>query len=1098
MPHQISQPIFGINFGPIPIYPIMLFIAFIAGVIVFKKTFKKKFFSKCVNKRIKRSFFWSGIFGVLGSNVITWMVFEDVAELPVFQRLAQGGFSFYFGLLSFLLWATVFLRINKINLKFALNKIVSPILTVQLISRIGCSLAGCCFGRPLELFGVSVNLPVREAEALFALVLLIALHKRAFGSRLKIYLFSYSIFRFISDFFRGDDQGSLFGIPFFSPTQIVAFFVIFISGVWLFARPFFRLIGKEQALDSFKKKIRNFFDTVRIKVFRRKKPYEPVPFNYVEPKGTKHPLKITIAILLVISIISLSVIYINPFNLDWFDDIKDTINYTLFDRKETQNEVGSLSGADLLRLYGETPISSDEEAVKFAKSYDQWKDFNFAKAKVKRLSNGNNAYIFQQEFNGKPIIGKNRVLVTDKDNKPLYVAGDEASLTVTNETAGSLASAMFSVKEAFGDNALVIDKTECWYDTGSGLIDAYHAVISQDGKTAVTGAVLQKSDEKLICLTDPETQCPKNVSVNNITVAGDSVSAMLESNNTELIKDTGKTNISKVPEAEKGIASLEKALCSAFNKLDVSAEQYRSIIDSAVEIAELIPSVSMSLYREILCEEARSTVIGNGEDDSAAHKVVSVISKAFDKCDIDTEDDECVSTITAGTRKTTYKHSINFASDSDAFSVTTPANHVTEITLSAETPVQIEIYDTNGRAVVSMYVEEEETVSLYPEDGTDFNVRVSDFSGLPLIGSSSDYKLTLKSEEEAIPEEIEATLTRITDAYDNSLAPVFLTMCLENGEPLPLDQSVGLSLVAPIFDSVAQDCSGMGDSIDTAKSMIAGTLIKDGGSNEDLYTLKGTDMELSYIDHIVAEDYIALKTKIVISMGGMDIYNGYSFMRLENYEYDLSSLPQDQRKTVELITDIFGESYYITDINYDYLYKMFGDTADSISATSDVDSLYDLWYDATEKIDVYPIPIKKIDTEKALEEGHSIDKIEGFEQYTVRYNLAQIKSVRTAVQMQHDILKGISENGEGVKAVIDLCTNPLGFVLDNFFAKYETANKVWKSYKFITDPTGFIIDEASGPFFDACGDIATEISYILNEFDSVIADYESEYVRLST
>ena len=229
MPNYTPQPLFGINFGSFPIYAVMLFIAFIAGVILFKKTFKKKFFSKCVNKRIKRSFFWSGIFAVLGSNIITNMMFDDTMHLPVIQRFTQGRFSFYFALLSFLITATILLRINKINLKFALNKIVSPILIVQFFSRLGCSLAGCCYGKSLEIFGASIPLPVREAEALFALVLLIALHKRVFDKHLKIYLFSYSLFRFITDFFRGDDRGSLFGIEFLSPTQIVAFFVIFIS-----------------------------------------------------------------------------------------------------------------------------------------------------------------------------------------------------------------------------------------------------------------------------------------------------------------------------------------------------------------------------------------------------------------------------------------------------------------------------------------------------------------------------------------------------------------------------------------------------------------------------------------------------------------------------------------------------------------------------------------------------------------------------------------------------------------------------------------------------------------------------------------------------
>lgn len=1097
MPHQSPQPIFGINFGPIPIYQIMLFIAFIAGVIAFKKTFKKKFFSRCVNKRIKRSFFWSGIFGVLGSNIITWMVFEDVAKMPIFQRITQGGFSFYFGLMSFLLWAALFLRLNKINLKFALNKIVSPILTVQFISRIGCSLAGCCFGKSIDFFGVTINIPIRETEALFALVLLIALHNRAFGSRLKIYLFSYSLFRFFTDFFRGDDRGSLLGIPFLSPTQIVAFFVIFISGAWLFARPLFKLLGQEEALDNFKKQIRDFFEKIRSKVFRKKEPYAPVPFNYVEPVNKKHPFKAIIAILLVISIISLTVIYINPFNSDWFDDIRDTITYTFFEREDIQSEVGSINGADLLRLYGETPISSDEEAMEFAKSYDQWKDFKFSKAKVKRLSNGNNAYVFQQEFNGKPIIGRNRILVTDKDNKPLYVAGDEAALSVTNETTSLFASSNPTIKEAFGNEVHVLEKTECWYDTGNGLVDAYHTLLSKDGKTVSAGAVVQKSDEKLICLTDPETQCPKGTSVSNISNAGSSVCTMLENNDTESIKTVSKTNISKVAESEKGLVSLEKALCIAFNKLDISTEQYLNIVKSAIEIAELIPSISMNLYREIICEEARATVVGSGENESASQDVVDEIAKAFKKCDIDAEDDECVSTITAGTRKSTYKHSINFASDVDAFSVETPANHTTQVTLSTETPVQIEIYDIDGRAVVSMYVEKEETISLYPEDGTEFDFRISDCSGASLLGSASDYKITLESEEETIPEEIESTLSRITDSYNNSFAPIFFTMYMDNDSPLNTEETLAISLLAPFVDSIATDCSGMGESVDSAKTMIAGSLTGLGEDFENFAFLKGSEMTLSYIDHKIKEDYTAVKARLIISFDDMEIHNGYIFLRLEDIEYDLSAIPAEQRDLVNFVSGFLDDGYCITDVNDAYLYDIFGDSADSVSGTSDVDSLYDLWDDTTETIGVYPVALKTINTERAVDAGHSPEKIAAFERYTTRYNLSQLKSMRAAIQIQYEVLKGVSENGDTIKAAIDLYTNPLGFFLDKFFEKYEAANNLWKLYKLFKDTKGFIIDEASGPFFEACGEIATEISYVLDEFDQEIAEYETEYQRLS-
>ena len=205
----------------------------------------------------------------------------------------------------------------------------------------GCSLAGCCYGKAIDFFGVNVHIPVREAEALFALVLLIALHNRAFDKRLKIYLFSYSIFRFFTDFFRGDDRGTFLGISFLSPTQIIAFFVIILSGAWLFARPVFKAMGKEEALDNFKKSIRDFLDKIRATVFGKKEPYASLPFNYLEPKGTKHPLKAIIAVVLVISIIFLSVVYINPLNSDWLDDIRDAISYAFFERSGASfEEVG--------------------------------------------------------------------------------------------------------------------------------------------------------------------------------------------------------------------------------------------------------------------------------------------------------------------------------------------------------------------------------------------------------------------------------------------------------------------------------------------------------------------------------------------------------------------------------------------------------------------------------------------------------------------------------------------------------------------------------------------------------------------------------------
>ncbi len=1098
----MHKPIFGLDFGPIPIYLIMLCVAAIAGIITFKKTFKKDFFSNCVRKRINRSFFWGGIAGVLGANIINWIVFDNVMGLPLFQRLTQGGFSFYFGLLSFLGASTIFLRINKINLKFALNKIVSPILIVQSIARIGCSLSGCCWGKSIDILDASFSVPVREAEAIFALVLFLILQKRAFSKHLRIYLFSYSLFRFFTDFLRGDDRGSLFGITALSPTQFVSIFVILISGAMLFTRPFMKLLGQEKVLDDIKIKIKTFFAQIRSKLFPKKAPYEPVPFKYIEPAGKKHPLKAIIAVLLVIAIVFLSVAYINPFNSDWLDDISGSIS-SLFAPGSTENQIGETNGAELVHFVSKDQIKNETDALKLAESVDTWIDFELGRTKTKTLPNGNNAYVFTQEFKGKPIYGKTRVLVADKDGNPLYMAGDAASLSYTDESVKSFVSDTPTVKEAFGSDAKVTNKTDCWYDTGNGLVEAYHATVSNSDKTLETGVIVQKNNNKIICLSEREFAASSDSSAGNITTASDTMLKLLETNDEQKIEELSKFKVSGAAEAEKDLYTILKALCSAYMKLDITASQFSQIVDSASKISESIPSVNIGIYGEIISEETRTSLINSGESESSAKSLCDKLRSVLKKSGIKPSSDEAASEITATTYKSTFRYSIDFSNDTDVFRLTSLENSTTEITINTETPVSVEIYDDSGRAVVSMYVEDKETISLYPEDGSSFNMRIGDCSSADKpLSSSSVYKISLKAFESSVPKEIQATISRISDAYSYSLAPVFLSMCLEDGAPLPIEESIGASLAAPILDSCSSECAGMGDQIDTAKSMIAGVMIRNGESNPDLLTLKGTTMDLSYVYHVETENYIALKTKIVISIGGMDIYNGYSFMRLENYDYDLSEISPELQSTVDMIEMLFGETYFITDINHNYLYELFGDSPDSISATSDISSLYDLWYDSTETISVYPITVKNVDTEKALRSGHSLEKIEGFEQYTLRHNLGEIKKVRAAVQIQYNVLSGIATYGEPAKALFDLVTNPLGFVLDQYFEQQEEeAQQVWFIVKFAFDPVGTITDAITGElwsiFFAACGDVAQEIKLVLDEFDSRLVSYETRYAQLS-
>ena len=138
------------------------------------------------------------------------------------------------------------------------------------LGRIGCSLRGCCWGIPMG----NGHFPARELEAVALLTLFIIFMSipKISDKRLPIYLFSYSAFRFIIEFFRGDNRGSLFGGTALSPTQLVAMVVLLVSGLWLFLRPLLRLMHKEEILDSAYAKRQE-------RRAKKENPYTPLPLD---------------------------------------------------------------------------------------------------------------------------------------------------------------------------------------------------------------------------------------------------------------------------------------------------------------------------------------------------------------------------------------------------------------------------------------------------------------------------------------------------------------------------------------------------------------------------------------------------------------------------------------------------------------------------------------------------------------------------------------------------------------------------------------------------------------------------------------------------
>ena len=241
------DPLFTFNlFGnQIGIYPYGLFIGvgILLCLIVFFVYTKKKNMPERVTDF---SFFVA--FGAIALGFLCAMLYQAVynwIEDGVFKfgsgMTAMGGFIggaaffiiFYFG------FGKVVFKGEELGIhKKEFNKIVlvAPIcITIaHAFGRIGCLMAGCCYGKVASSGFTIFNhgaerIPVQLYEAIFLFLLFIILSVLYFkkcNCTMQIYLIAYGVWRIIIEFFRDDPRGAMvLGI---SPSQWQS--ILFIAG----------------------------------------------------------------------------------------------------------------------------------------------------------------------------------------------------------------------------------------------------------------------------------------------------------------------------------------------------------------------------------------------------------------------------------------------------------------------------------------------------------------------------------------------------------------------------------------------------------------------------------------------------------------------------------------------------------------------------------------------------------------------------------------------------------------------------------------------------------------------------------------------------
>lgn len=240
-----------INIGPVTIYSYGFFIAlaFIVGLLWARHEARTRGLDP---RLIADAGFYIILAAIVGSRLLYVLLnpsyfLSNPLEILFFWK---GGLVFLGGVILAAVTLLWFFYRQGLSIWPWLDCLAPGIALGQAIGRIGCFLAGCCYGKATSVpWAVTftnehslapLNVPLHPTQIYHALaglitfVLLLAF-KRVFkgeGQIMGLFLVLYSLFRFNIEFFRGDYRGEL---GFLSVTQIIAI-IVFIMGLCIITK----------------------------------------------------------------------------------------------------------------------------------------------------------------------------------------------------------------------------------------------------------------------------------------------------------------------------------------------------------------------------------------------------------------------------------------------------------------------------------------------------------------------------------------------------------------------------------------------------------------------------------------------------------------------------------------------------------------------------------------------------------------------------------------------------------------------------------------------------------------------------------------------
>lgn len=221
-------------------YGLMIAIGFMAAVLIGMYRAKKKGMSQ---EAVLDIAIFGILFGFLGGKILYVIVeWKRFIEHP-WSVLGSSGFVVYGGIIAGVLAGYIYSRIKKISFLKYFDLIMPEISIAQGFGRIGCFLAGCCYGAQTDSWlgvvfpegslapsGVKLlptQLFMSAGDFLIAIALILYSRKNKVDGNVGAgYLILYGIGRFVIEFFRNDSRGSVGAL---STSQFISIFIVIIG-----------------------------------------------------------------------------------------------------------------------------------------------------------------------------------------------------------------------------------------------------------------------------------------------------------------------------------------------------------------------------------------------------------------------------------------------------------------------------------------------------------------------------------------------------------------------------------------------------------------------------------------------------------------------------------------------------------------------------------------------------------------------------------------------------------------------------------------------------------------------------------------------------